>query len=89
VTVHVVNPGVIDTELFHLPDNEPSLSDLQPERAEDLAAAMLHQLEEGTFELYFPAWFHDVAVSKVSDPDAFFAGSQAWVAQREVELGLR
>ena len=25
IRIHLVNPGIIDTELFHLPDNEPSL----------------------------------------------------------------
>ena len=29
VRVHVVNPGVIDTELFHLPDNDESIADIE------------------------------------------------------------
>jgi len=82
VTVHVVNPGIIDTELFHLPDNEPTLSDLPAERAEDLATAMREQLENGTFEMFFPSWFKDVAVSKLADEDTFIAGSAEWVAAR-------
>jgi hypothetical protein len=48
---------------------------------------MREQVENGGFELYFPAWFKDVAVSKMSDPDTFFAGSAAWVAQRTKDLG--
>lgn len=88
VVVHVVNPGVIDTDLFALPDNEPSLSDLPPERAEDLAAAVRQQIEDGSFELYFPGWFRDVVVSKASDAEGFLAGSAAWVAQRAGDLGL-
>jgi len=88
VSVHLVNPAIIDTELFTLPDNEPSLGDLPPERPEDLAAAVRHQIEEGGFELWFPAWMKDVAVAKVSDPDGFLAGSVAYTAQRVEELGL-
>lgn len=85
VLVHLVNPGIIDTELFHLPDNEPSLSDLDALPASDMAAAILRQLEEGTFELYFPEWFADVAAGKAKDVGAFLAGSAAWVEQREAQ----
>ena len=88
VTVHVVNPGIIDTDLFHLPDNEPTLGDLPPERPEDLAAAMRSQIQEGGFELWFPAWMKDVAVNKATDPDRFLAGSAEYTTQRVRELGL-
>src|SRR5207244_7687122 len=30
IKINLVNPGVIDTPLFHLPDNETSLADLEP-----------------------------------------------------------
>jgi NAD(P)-dependent dehydrogenase (short-subunit alcohol dehydrogenase family) len=88
VTVHLVNPGIIDTELFSLPDNEPSLGNLEPERAEDLAAAVRAQIEDGTFELWFPGWMKDVAVSKATDPDAFLAGNIEYTRTRVRELGL-
>ena len=88
VFVHVVNPGVIDTELFHLPDNEPTLSDLPAERPADLAGAVRAQLEAGGFELWFPAWFKDVAASKAADIEPFLAGSAKWVQSRAAELGL-
>ena len=88
VFVHVVNPGVIDTELFHLPDNEPTLSDLPAERPEDLAVAVRQQLEQGGFELWFPAWFKDVAAAKAADVETFLTGSAKWVEQRANELGL-
>ena len=87
ITVHVVNPGVIDTDLFHLPDNEPSLSDLEALPAADLAAAIRDQIEQGGFELWFPAWFREVHAMKVADVDAFLNGSADWVAQRERDLG--
>jgi NAD(P)-dependent dehydrogenase (short-subunit alcohol dehydrogenase family) len=88
VTVHVVNPGIIDTELFQLPDNEPSLGDLPPERASDLAAAIRTQIEEGGFELWFPGWMKDVAVGKATDIDGFLAGSAEYTAERVRTLGL-
>jgi NAD(P)-dependent dehydrogenase (short-subunit alcohol dehydrogenase family) len=88
VTVHVVNPGIIDTELFHLPDNEPSLGDLPPERPEDLAAAIRAQIVDGGFELWFPTWMKDVAVMKVNDIDGFLTGSAEYTRQRAKDLGL-
>jgi NAD(P)-dependent dehydrogenase (short-subunit alcohol dehydrogenase family) len=88
VTVHVVNPGIIDTELFRLPDNEQSLGDIPPERPEDLAAAIREQITEGGFELWFPAWMKDVAVMKVNDIDGFLAGSAEYTSQRAKDLGL-
>jgi len=88
VQVQLVNPGIIDTDLFTLPDNEPSLGNLPPEKASDLAAAVRKQIEDGTFELWFPAWMQDVAVTKASDPDGFLAGSAEFTADRVKELGL-
>jgi len=88
VTAHVVNPGIIDTELFRVPDNEPSLGELTPERPEALAAAMRHQIEEGGFELWFPAWLKEVAALKINDPDGYLAGSIEYTAQRVAALGL-
>jgi NAD(P)-dependent dehydrogenase (short-subunit alcohol dehydrogenase family) len=88
VRMHVVNPGIIDTELFTLPDNEPSLGDLPPERPEDLAAAVRGQLEDGTFELWFPAWMRDVAIMKANDIDGFLAGSAEYTRGRAEQMGL-
>jgi NAD(P)-dependent dehydrogenase (short-subunit alcohol dehydrogenase family) len=88
VSVHIVNPGIIDTELFTLPDNEPSLGDIPPERPEDLAAAIRGQLEEGGFELWFPGWMKDVAVMKATDTDGFLAGSAEYTRQRVAQMGL-
>ncbi|MHB8467113.1 MAG: SDR family NAD(P)-dependent oxidoreductase [Acidimicrobiales bacterium] len=88
VGIHVVNPGIIDTDLFTLPDNEPSLGDLPPERPEDLASAVRAQLEGGGFELWFPAWMKDVAAMKATDIDGFLAGSAEYTRQRAEQLGF-
>lgn len=84
VLVHVVNPGVFDTELFHLPDNEPGFHEGTPmEPVESIVEPIVAQLEAGTFESYVPAWFKDVAVNKFSDPDAFFVGTKAYASEVE------
>jgi short-subunit dehydrogenase len=87
VSVHLVFPGVIDTDLFHLPDNEESLSDLEALPASAMAEAMKKQVETGEFELYFPAWFADIAKAKAADVPGFLAGTTEWVRQREAQLG--
>ena len=79
IKVHVVNPGVIDTELFHLPDNEPPMAQLDPETPEDMAAAILEQLEQDRFELYYPAWLGDVAAGKYPDVGAFIEGTVGYL----------
>jgi NAD(P)-dependent dehydrogenase (short-subunit alcohol dehydrogenase family) len=86
VRVHLVFPGVIDTELYQQPDNDATLTDLEALPASDCAAAMRRQLEDGTLELYFPEWFADVAKGKAASVAAFLEGSAAWTAEREQAL---
>ena len=83
VHVHLVFPGVIDTELYDQPDNDPSLSDLEALSPADLAVAMRRQIEDGSLELYFPGWFADMATGKAADVAGFLAGAAEWTAQRE------
>src|SRR6478609_5956952 len=58
VGIHVVYPGVIDTELFHLPDNDPL-----PETGvamlpvEAMVEPVLGAIESGQFEVSVPDWF--------------------------------
>lgn len=82
VRVHVVNPGVIDTELFHLPDNDPSLAPLDALPTEAMVQPVLDALDQGTFEIYVPGWFADVVGNKFPDTGAFIAGSVAWARQQ-------
>ena len=78
VGVHVVNPGVIDTRLFHLPDNDPSLADIEALPTSAMVEPVLRAIAEGTFEIYVPDWFADVVGSKFGDTGAFLAGTIAW-----------
>jgi NAD(P)-dependent dehydrogenase (short-subunit alcohol dehydrogenase family) len=80
VDFHLVNPGIIDTDLFTLPDNEPSLAqgiDALP--VEALAAAVLEQLKTGTFEIYVPDWFSGLAGPRYADLGAFINGNKEYV----------
>ncbi|MBA2282400.1 MAG: SDR family NAD(P)-dependent oxidoreductase [Acidimicrobiia bacterium] len=87
VRVHVVNPGVIDTELFHLPDNETSLADLDALPPSEVTSAVIDAIGSGAFETYVPPWFADIVAGKFQDPRAFLEGSAAWTAERVAALG--
>src|SRR5262249_48533479 len=90
--VHVVNPGVLDTELFHLPDHEARFRapdsgagfhasvEMPPVAA--IVEPVLAQLDAGSFEGYVPAWFGDVVAGKFGDPDGFLAGTKEYARSK-------
>ncbi len=82
VQVHVVNPGVIDTDLFHLPDNDESMADIEALPVEAMVQPVLDALDAGTFEIYVPGWFADIVGGKFPDTGAFLAGSIAWARDK-------
>jgi NAD(P)-dependent dehydrogenase (short-subunit alcohol dehydrogenase family) len=84
VKVHVVNPGIIDTELFRLPDNDEPIADMSMALpVEAIVQPILDQLDAGTFEIYVPEWFQDVVAGKVADPDGFMRGSIEYLRSRQ------
>jgi NAD(P)-dependent dehydrogenase (short-subunit alcohol dehydrogenase family) len=83
VLVHVVNPGVLDTELFHAPDNETGFHEsVEMLPVEAIVEPVLAQLDTGSFEGYVPAWFGDVVAGKFGDPDGFLAGTKAYASSK-------
>ena len=82
IRIHLVNPGIIDTELFHLPDNEPSLSDLEALPVETLVDAIRKQLDEDVFEIYVPEWFVDIVSGRYANIGPFIEGSRQYVRER-------
>ena len=86
VKVHIVNPGVIDTELFHLPDNEPGFHNAVDALPVDaIVEPVIAMLESGAIEGYVPEWFGEVVAGKFQDPSAFIEGSKAYATQVEAE----
>lgn len=83
VGVHVVNPGVLDTELFHLPDNEAGFHDsVEMLPVEAIVDPVLQQVESGGIEGYVPDWFKDVVAGKFGDPDGFIAGTKEYARSK-------
>ena len=81
VLVHLVNPGVIDTDLFHLPDNDEGFHaavDALP--VEAIVQPVIDQLDSGTIEIYVPEWFQDISAGKFANPNAFIEGTKEYAA---------
>ena len=81
VRVHLVNPGVIDTDLFDpdMPDNDLFIADdverLDPSSVLD---AVLDALGSGAVETWVPEWFADVVKVKVDDLNGYLEGASAY-----------
>jgi short-subunit dehydrogenase len=79
VKVTTVYPGVVDTPLFSIPDNDPLPPDITPIPVEEFIDGLLAGIDEDRREVYVPAWFKDVVKHKVDDLDRFLAGSADYV----------
>jgi NAD(P)-dependent dehydrogenase (short-subunit alcohol dehydrogenase family) len=82
IKVMVVYPGVIDTPLFSLPDND--IPDL-PIPAEPVSVAVdsiLAGLEAGAAQVYVPEYFKDIAAGKAQDVGKFLEGTAAYIRQQ-------
>jgi short-subunit dehydrogenase len=86
VDIHIVNPGVVDTELFDpdMPDNDQFVADdverLPPSAVLD---EVLDALEQGSGETFVPAWFADVVKVKGDDLPGYMAGAFAYWRERK------
>ncbi len=87
VGVHVVQPGVLDTELFSRPDNDDSLADIEALPATEIVGAVLDALGSGRIETFVPGWFADLPAVKTGDLDGFLQGSVEYTQQRLEALG--
>jgi short-subunit dehydrogenase len=83
IKVMVVYPGVIDTELFTLPDNDvPDLA-VSAEPVSVAVDAILAGLESGSAQVYVPEWFHGIAASKAQDVGKFLEGTAAYLREQK------
>lgn len=83
VKVMVVYPGVVDTELFSLPDNDPLMATIEPITVDEAVAAVLEGLAADASQVYVPAWFADIASSKAADVGGFLSGVAEYVRQQK------
>jgi short-subunit dehydrogenase len=83
IKVMVVYPGVIDTELFTLPDNDVPDLPVAAEPVSVAVDAILAGLDAGASQVYVPEWFHGVVANKEKDMDAFLEGTAAYMREQK------
>jgi short-subunit dehydrogenase len=79
VKIMVVYPGVIDTDLFSLPDNDvPSLT-VAAEPVSVAVDAILGGLDSGAAQVYVPEYFAAICTSKAQDVGKFLESTAGWL----------
>ncbi len=82
IKVMVVYPGVIDTPLFSLPDNDVPDLPVPAEPVSVAVDAILAGLESGAAQVYVPEYFKDIAASKAQDVGKFLEGTASYMRQQ-------
>ena len=83
VQVHVLYPGVIDTELFHLPDNDPlGTTGVEMLPVDAIVEPTLTMIEQDKLEVSVPDWFGRVFAGKYQDVGAFLEGTKAFAREQ-------
>ncbi len=82
-----VYPGIVDTELFSIPDNDPLDVPVEPITVGEAVADILAALDRDAIEVYTPAHFKDYAVGKANDVEGFLAGSAEFARQQREAAG--
>jgi short-subunit dehydrogenase len=82
VRTMTVYPGVVDTELFTLPYNDPFEADVAAIPVDEAVAAVLDGIARGALQVYVPPWFADLASGKAADVEGFLAGTAEYVRTR-------
>lgn len=79
VRAMVVYPGVVDTELFSLPDNDPLLAPVEPISVDEAVATIIEAFVSDALQVYVPGWFADLASGKAANLEQFLAGAAEFV----------
>jgi short-subunit dehydrogenase len=87
VKVMVVYPGVIDTDLFSLPDNDIPNIPIPREPVSVAVDAILGGLESGAHQVYVPEYFRDLAASKAQDVGKWLDGVADYRRQQMEKSG--
>ena len=82
VKVTVVYPGVVDTELFSLPDNDPFTGGVEAISVADAVKEIMAGVQRGALSIYVPQYFADFASGKAQNVDGFLAGAAEFVRAR-------
>src|SRR5680860_263845 len=81
VKVLVVYPGLVDTELFDAPGNDPVHGGVDAIGTDEVVTAVLESLRTHAAQCYVPSWFADIAAGKAGNVDGFLAGAAEFVRE--------
>jgi NAD(P)-dependent dehydrogenase (short-subunit alcohol dehydrogenase family) len=79
IKVTVVYPGVVDTELFTLPDNDPFTAGVEAISVDDAVRAIMDGIAAGALSVYVPEYFAEFASGKAQNVEGFLAGAAEFV----------
>jgi NAD(P)-dependent dehydrogenase (short-subunit alcohol dehydrogenase family) len=85
IKVTVIYPGVVDTELFTLPDNDPFAGGVAAISVDEAVRTILEGIAGGSIAVYVPEYFAAFAKDKAQDVDAFMAGMAGYVRMQAAE----
>lgn len=77
----VVYPGVVATELFSIPDNDPLPAAIEPIPVSELVDGVMDAIARDALEVYVPGFFKDLAAGKAANVEGFLAGAAEFVRQ--------
>jgi len=83
IKVLVVYPGLVDTELFSLPDNEPVVAGVEAVPVSELVGGVFDALDSGAIQVYVPGYFGDLASGKAGNVEGFLSGTAKYVAKHQ------
>ena len=83
IKVLVVYPGLVDTELFSLPDNEPVVAGAEAVPVSELVEGVFDALDSGAIQVYVPGYFGDLASGKAGNVEGFLSGTAKYVAKHQ------
>ncbi|HVB94500.1 MAG TPA: SDR family NAD(P)-dependent oxidoreductase [Acidimicrobiales bacterium] len=79
IKVTVIYPGVVDTDLFTLPDNDPFTGGVESITVVEASTIILDGIASGALSVYVPGYFAEFASQKAQNVDGFLAGTAAYV----------
>jgi short-subunit dehydrogenase len=82
VEIMVVYPGLFDTELFSMPDNDAPVVGIPAEPVSELVAAVLEGMRSGARQVYAPAWFEEIVKGKLENLEGFMSGAAGFIKEQ-------
>jgi short-subunit dehydrogenase len=83
VDILTVYPGLVDTELFSLPDNDPVVAAVEAVPVSELVDGVFAALDEGSVQVYVPAYFAELASGKAGNVQRFLSGTAKYLADQK------